>query len=118
MKMIPRRSRVRPPALLTALLLSLLLAACVSVGVPFRHEAVNQIKPGVTRDKDLLDLFGNPVRTGITDDGLREWTYLYYKAGVGGLHGQDLVVKFDEGGKVRSFSYHTTDPKEKIVQPK
>lgn len=96
---------------LVALALPLVLAACITIGQKFRPEQVELIKAGQTTNKDVLKLLGNPVRTGFDDDGLREWTYAYYKAGAfSGFEGHDLVVKFSADGKVKSFSYHTTDP--------
>lgn len=106
-------------AALVALVLPLVLAGCITVGQAFRPEAVDLVKPGQTTDKEVLKIFGNPVRTGIADDGQIEWTYAHYKASMfGGFEGRDLVLKFDASGKVSSMSYHTTDPTEKIVQPK
>ncbi len=101
-----------------ALAVAGLLAACMTVGEEFRKEAVELIEPGQTTDKEILKIFGNPVRTGIAEDGSREWTYAYYRAGMGGFEGYDLVLKFDDRGRVKSFSYHTTDPEEEIVKPR
>ncbi|HKI96933.1 MAG TPA: outer membrane protein assembly factor BamE [bacterium] len=104
---------------LLALALPLIVAGCISIGAEFRPQAVELVKPGQTTDQEVLKIFGNPVRTGVADDGSREWTYAYYKASAfGSFEGRDLIIKFDDNGKVKSFSYHTTDPKENIVQPK
>ena len=103
---------------LVMLVLSLLVAGCITIGEKFRPEAIEQIKPGQTTDKDVLQIFGNPVRTGI-NDGVREWTYAHYKASAfGKFEGRDLVIKFNSDGTVKSYSYSTTDPKEDIVKPK
>jgi outer membrane protein assembly factor BamE (lipoprotein component of BamABCDE complex) len=111
----------RIPGWSTVLLLALplIVAGCVSIGAKFRSEAVEQIKPGQTTQQEVLNIFGNPVRTGISDDSSIEWTYAYYKAGAfSDFEGHDLIIKFDSNGKVKSFSYHTTNPKDKMVQPK
>ena len=105
--------------LLAAALAALLLAGCITIGAEFRHQAVEQIEPGETTQQQLLGLLGNPVRTGITDDGALEWTYAHYKGGLfARFEGRDLVIKFDDSGRVQSFSYHTTDATEKLVQRK
>jgi outer membrane protein assembly factor BamE (lipoprotein component of BamABCDE complex) len=104
---------------LLALALPLVLAGCISIGAEFRPQAVELVKAGQTSDQEILKIFGNPVRVGIADDGSNEWTYAYYKASAfGSFEGRDLIIKFDHAGKVKSFSYHTTDAKEPIVQPR
>ena len=104
---------------LLALALLLLVAGCITIGQQFRPEAVELIKAGQTTDQDVLKLFGNPVRTGLAEDGAREWTYAHYKASAfGAFEGRDLVVKFNADGSVKSFSYHTTDPNESLVKAK
>jgi len=88
---------------------SLLLAGCVTVGLEFSKDAVEQLKPGQTTLEEVLKQFGNPVRTGL-DDGKLSWTYLRYRATLGGeLNGHDLIVKFDAQNKLASFSYHSTE---------
>jgi outer membrane protein assembly factor BamE (lipoprotein component of BamABCDE complex) len=86
-----------------------LLAGCITVGMEFNKNAVDLIKPGQTTLEEVRKMFGNPVRTGM-DEGKLSWTYLRYRATLGGdFDGQDLVVKFDAQNKVTSFSYHSTD---------
>jgi outer membrane protein assembly factor BamE (lipoprotein component of BamABCDE complex) len=108
--------RYRWLAGLVGLMVTLSLAGCITIGQDFRSEAVDLVKPGQTTDEEVLKIFGNPVRTGIADDGLREWTYARYHANIfGRFEGRDLVVKFDENGRVKTLSYNTTDPKDKRV---
>lgn len=102
---------------LVALALPLVLAACITIGQKFRPQQVELIKKGETTNNEVLKLLGNPMRTGFDDNGLREWTYAYYRAGAfSGLEGHDLVVKFLPDGTVKSFSYHSTDPHDPVIQ--
>jgi outer membrane protein assembly factor BamE (lipoprotein component of BamABCDE complex) len=107
------RTRYRWLAGLVGLMVTLSLAGCITLGRDFRFEAVDLIKPGQTTDEEVLKIFGNPVRTGIAQDGLREWTYARYHANIfGRFEGRDLVVKFDENGRVKNVGYSSTDPKD------
>ena len=111
----PAQSTVRRAAL--GLLLgfsTIALAACVSVGREFPRNAVELIKPGTTTMDEIRKVFGNPIRTGI-DDGKLAWTYLDYRASLGGsFDGADLVVKFDDRNRVSTFSFHSTDVERKL----
>jgi len=53
-------------------------------------------------------MFGTPYRRGV-DDGDSTWTYLHYKVKMFGEHvrSRDLYVRFDDAGKVTSFSYNS-----------
>lgn len=106
-------------AVVLAAVMLLALAGCMTIGQDFNHEAVDLIKQNQTTDKEVLKIFGNPLRTGIAEDGAREWTYAHYKGGAfRSLEGRDLVIKFNDNGTVRSYSYHTTDPSEELVKPR
>ncbi|HUJ74937.1 MAG TPA: outer membrane protein assembly factor BamE [bacterium] len=88
---------------------ALTLAGCVTVGRSFPAGAVDQINPGTTTIDEIQKLLGNPVRIG-QEDGKLVWTYLEYKASLGGaFQGQDLTIKFDTQNRVVSLSYNTTD---------
>jgi hypothetical protein len=95
-------------------LLVIALAGCVSVGREFPRNAVERIKPGTTTMEEVRKLFGNPIRTGI-DDGKLTWTYLDYRASLGGsFDGADLLVKFDDRNRVSTFSFNSTDVERKL----
>lgn len=93
---------------------ALVLAACITVGRDFPRDSVGLIKPGATTQEDIRKIFGGPVRTGI-DDGRLTWTYLDYRASLGGsVEGADLVVKFDDRNRVSSYSFNSTDTGRKL----
>jgi hypothetical protein len=93
---------------------ALALVACITVGRDFPRDSVILIKPGATTQEDIRKIFGDPVRTGI-DDGKLTWTYLDYRASLGGsVEGADLVVKFDDRNRVSTFSFNSTDVGRKL----
>ena len=88
---------------------TLWLAGCVTVGVEFNQDALDQIKVGVTTTEEVRTLLGNPIRTGL-EDGKLTWTYMRYKASLGGtVEGHDLVLRFDEKNRVIVLNYSSTD---------
>ncbi|HIJ80052.1 MAG: outer membrane protein assembly factor BamE [Desulfobulbaceae bacterium] len=90
--------------------LLLITAACANVGRSFPHEAVAQIRIGVTTEAEIKQTFGPPMRTG-RENGTRTWTYGSYKYKlVGDPQASDLVVRFDDNGVVDSYSFSTTEP--------
>ena len=105
----------RPPAtvlLATVLglaILSLMLGACATVGHDFPTDCVSQIRQGQTTQEEIRALFGEPWRTGI-EDGQRTWTYAKYRYKLfGQVSTTDLVLRFDELGKVVSYTFNTTE---------
>jgi hypothetical protein len=57
-------------------------------------------------------MFGEPWRTGL-EDGQRTWTYGYYKYNLlGASQTRDLVVRFDDAGTVRSYTFNSTYPED------
>lgn len=101
-----------------ALNLGLLLAAnavvalyttgCASVGQEFAASRVMEIKIGQTTQQDIREIFGPPWRIGI-EDGKKTWTYGKYKYSVFGPgETEDLVIRFDNQGIVRSYTFNTT----------
>jgi outer membrane protein assembly factor BamE (lipoprotein component of BamABCDE complex) len=96
-----RRARVA----LAAILIS---SGCATVGRPFLPENVQQIRTGKTTKGDLVLLFGDPYRRGL-DDGDSTWTYVHYKLRMFGEHvrSRDLYLRFDDAGRVKSFSYNS-----------
>ena len=84
------------------------LTGCVTVGQEFAASRVPEIKIGQTRRQDISELFGTPWRTGM-EDGHPTWTYGIYKYALfGGNDSQDLLIRFDNQGLVRSYTFNTT----------
>ncbi len=103
--------RVSRRALAPALLLLVLaLSGCLSVGREFPTGPVTSLRIGETTQDDVRAAFGPPWRTGI-EDGDRTWTYGHYRYALLGLtHTRDLVLRFDERGVLRSYTYNSTTP--------
>lgn len=103
------------PRLVRALglgLCTLGLAACLTVGRPFRSDLVGQIQIGKTTRDDVHRMFGEPWRTGL-EDGRRTWTYGHYKYSLfGPAQTQDLVIRFDPKGTVASYTFNAAPPLE------
>lgn len=98
--------RMRLPALLLAL--SLLGAGCATVGREFPAASVNNIVIGETDRSDIRRMFGEPWRTGV-EDGKKTWTYGHYRYSLfGPEQTRDLLIRFDDEGKVASYSFNTT----------
>ncbi|WP_347988006.1 outer membrane protein assembly factor BamE [Methylomonas sp. AM2-LC] len=84
------------------------LTGCFTVGQEFAASRVSEIKIGQTRKQDINDLFGTPWRTGL-EDGHTTWTYGIYKYSIFGNNDtQDLLLRFDPQGLVRSYTFSTT----------
>ena len=84
----------------------------MSVGRPFPGDRAGELKVGGTTKAEVMRRFGEPWRYGI-EDGDTTWTYAKYRYSVfSPAQTEDLVVRFDAGGVVSSFSYSTTKPRE------
>ena len=84
------------------------LTGCFTVGQEFAASRVPDIKVGQTRKQDITEMFGTPWRTGL-EDGRPTWTYGIYKyALIGGDDTQDLLIRFDAQGIVRSYTFSST----------
>jgi len=84
------------------------LTGCFSVGQEFAASRVPEIKIGQTKKQDISDMFGIPWRTGL-EDGKPTWTYGIYKYYLFGADDtQDLTVRFDQQGIVRSYNFGST----------
>jgi hypothetical protein len=95
-----------------ALILCLGVSGCLSVGREFPVEPVRKIEKGATTQDEIRQMFGEPWRTGI-DDGQRTWTYGRYRYSLfGDAATRDLVVRFDAGGVVVSYSFNSTYPED------
>lgn len=87
-----------------------LLTACVTIGQPFQAQGVPALAIGTSTMTEIQRTYGQPFRTGV-QDGDVTWTYVNYKLRLfGGQCTQDLVVRFDAAGTVKSFTYNTSSP--------
>jgi len=90
--------------------LALALAGCVTVGKDFPVGGVAQLEMGTTTRAEVRRLFGDPWRVGI-EDGQPTWTYALYRYSVfGSARTRDLLVRFDDRGVVRSYTFNSSDP--------
>lgn len=84
------------------------LTGCFTVGQEFAGSRVPEIKIGQTTKQEVTDIFGRPWRTGM-EDGKTTWTYGIYKYSLFGADDtQDLLVRFDNHGVVRSYTFNST----------
>lgn len=83
------------------------LTGCFTVGQEFAANRVAEIKVGQTRKQDVTEMFGTPWRTGL-EDGRPTWTYGIYKYSLFGSDTQDLLIRFDQQGVVRSYTFGST----------
>jgi len=84
------------------------LTGCFTVGQEFASTRVPEIKIGQTRKEDISNMFGTPWRSGM-EDGRPTWTYGIYKYSLfGATDSQDLLIRFDSQGIVRSYNFSST----------
>lgn len=84
------------------------LTGCFTVGQEFAANRVPEIKIGQTSKKEISDMFGSPWRSGL-EDGRPTWTYGIYKYALfGATDSQDLLIRFDPQGLVRSYTFSST----------
>lgn len=94
--------------LLVSSIASTQLTGCFTVGQEFAASRVPEIKIGQSRKQDISELFGTPWRSGL-EDGRPTWTYGIYKYSLfGGDDTQDLLIRFDPQGIVRSYTFSST----------
>jgi len=88
------------------------VSGCITLGKDFPEVNVSTISIGVTTKNEVRKLFGSPWLSGV-QDGKPAWTYGIYDYSLfGEREAKDLVVQFDDRGKVSSFTYSTTDHNE------
>jgi len=89
------------------------LVGCATVGHNFNVAGVTELKIGETAKADVLELFGEPWRTGV-EDGRETWTYGYYKySAFTDAKTRDLVVRFDKNNKVVSYTFSSSYPQDR-----
>lgn len=83
-------------------------AGCARVGHDFNAGHVQEIKIGQTTKSDVINMLGKPWRIG-NENGVTMWTYgkyTYYL--VGEADTKDLIIKFNDNGTVRSYTFNKT----------
>ena len=99
-------------ALILISILILFVSGCITLGKDFPEANVSTISIGVTTKNEVRKLFGSPWLSGV-QDGKPAWTYGIYDYSLfGEKKAKDMVVQFDDKGKVTSFTYSTTDHNE------
>ena len=114
-KMIEVQSDIKPvkPNYVLALILIstmiIFVSGCITLGKDFSEGNVSSITIGVTTKNEVRRLFGSPWLSGV-QDGQQAWTYGIYDYSLfGERKAKDLLVQFDDQGKVSSFTFSTTD---------
>lgn len=97
-----------PRRLLAAGLVGLVVAGCTPITATRGHmvapELVSQLRPGVSRQDDVLSLLGSPSTTGTFDD--RVWYYIGQHTAQRGIFAPEVTdrrivaIRFDERGVV------------------
>ena len=96
------------PLLPIIAILTTQLTGCFTVGQEFAGSRVPEIRVGQSTKQDIENLFGSPWRRGM-EDGKSTWTYGIYKYYLfGAADTQDLLIRFDNKGIVRSYTFGTT----------
>ncbi|MCX7089469.1 MAG: outer membrane protein assembly factor BamE [Methylococcales bacterium] len=84
------------------------LSGCATVGKEFPAGRITELKIGTTTINDVQAIFGPPWRVG-NENGAKTWSYGRYLYRVfGDPSTQDLVIRFDSSGIVRSYNFNTT----------
>lgn len=84
------------------------LSGCATVGKDFPASRVVELKIGETTQNEVRAMFGQPWRMGM-EDGRHTWTYGKYKYSLfGPAETEDLVIRFDTNGTVRSYTFNTS----------
>jgi len=85
--------------------LFLFVWGCVFYGRDFASSQVKSIETNITTQKEIFNLFGEPVRKGL-DSGYETWTYSYHSYTLGeGWKTKELYVVFNKEGTVRTYSF-------------
>jgi hypothetical protein len=85
-----------------------MFGGCARVGADFDSHEVKRITLNQTTQEDIIDMFGKPWRKGI-ENGTTMWSYGRYTYKLfGDSETKDLVVKFNDNGKVSSYTFNET----------
>lgn len=66
-----------------------------------KRDKVSQVKAGITTQKNVYELFGEPTYRGTKPDGETWWAYYYPGSG----EGASLSIDFNKDGRVKSYNY-------------
>jgi len=87
----------------------LFLNGCATLGKDFDAGVLDDLTIEVSRKSDVKEQLGVPWRVG-KENGLTVWTYGLYKYSVfRQAFAKDLVLRFDDAGILKSYSYNTTE---------
>jgi hypothetical protein len=104
----------RARALVIAVVLGgtgLIVSGCMTVGQDFPVGRIMEIQIGKTSIEDIEAMFGPPFRVG-SESGVKTWSYGKYRYNLfGPANTQDLVVRFDSNGIVKSYTFNTSPNK-------
>lgn len=89
---------------MTVLLAAFLFAGCGSVGKNFDSSNVKNVRNNDTTQAQVVTWFGEPYKKG-QENGKTMWTYQYDTYSGGDSKSKDLVLLFDDAGKVIAFRY-------------
>jgi len=96
-------------SLVIALLSSVLLAGCATVGKDFATHNVEDIEIGETTRDDIQAMFGDPgapaLRMASAPGPMAKYRYSLFDD----AETTDLVVRFNQDGTVSSYVYNTTE---------
>lgn len=96
-------------AMILILMMIIFVSGCITFGKDFPEANISSIAIGVTTKNEIRRLFRSPWLSGV-QDGHPAWTYGSYEYSLfGERKAKDLVVQFDDQGKVSSFTFSTTD---------
>ena len=101
---------LKKPIRVSSLVFAILffIAGCATVGRDFPVHPVAQLVIGTTSVGEVKELFGEPWRVGL-EDGQKTWTYGHYKySAFNDDQTKDLIIRFDNQGKVASYSFNST----------
>ncbi|MBF0314572.1 MAG: outer membrane protein assembly factor BamE [Oligoflexia bacterium] len=97
-----------------ALLISTLFSSCATVGKNFEYNRSRELELGKTSKSDVLKLYGSPFRVGI-NSGALQWSYNYYTYNAfSDTQTKDLVILFDNDGKVKHYEYNSSYEEDKV----
>lgn len=87
-------------------LLVFILPGCASSGTQIDTSEVNNIKPGVTSEQNLIQHFGQPLSQSYTSEGKRIEIWQYTHIGPFGIgsKNQNLSVLFNQDGTVEKYN--------------
>jgi len=98
--------------LLAAVLLG--LSACATVGNEFPADSASKLVIGKTTRAQVEKQLGQPYRTGL-DSGDPTSSYIYYRVGLFiNPVTEDLTVRFDGHGVVKSYTYNANTSSHEI----